>query len=310
MRTVIGAVPTVRDAPPGFLGEKESHVHRSTWTGLEYRDASDEPVSVVPDLAEKMEAAARDQLPAAVASSQPDDKVAAPLQRLIEGNEAALAAIADRGRPSLPARRSINPRLIKAEQITMTVGPGTDLRFPPYDWSWNWGSPLPPEAVADPTAGTYGTVRAASTVEDLWPAESKGASGLAITLRSPGTGAIVQVRPYVTYEYSWLMEGHEGAADCAGALDLSAWRGNEIVTPVAYAWLWNANVGFMQQGHGGDGGTAWPPDYRVNVYMDADVEYVVNMGAFVSSHASGTNAWAWGLINANLRWVTVERIWP
>lgn len=295
-------------------------MHHSTWTGLEYRNASDEPVSVVPDLAEKMEAAARDPLPAAIASSRTDARIAAAFQRLIEGDEAARAAIAEAGRPSLPELRPFDPRLVKAARITLTVGPCTDFRYPPYDWSWNWGPGHPSmQASGDPATGEYQISGSVGTYGG-GPSETKGASGLAVTLRSPGTAAVVEVRPYVTYEYSWDASCGGGlVAASAGALDLSAWRGNQIVTPVTYAWLWNARVGLHQSAHGSDGGTAWPPDYRVTVNMDADVEYVVNIGAFVSCEAAGVSlapsitglsgdASAMGRINANLRWVTVQRL--
>jgi hypothetical protein len=85
--------------------------------------------------------------------------------------------------------------------------------------------------------------------------------------------------------------------------------------------LWNARVGLHQNAQGSDGGTAWPLDYRVTVNMDADVEYVVNTGAFVSCEAAGVSiapgltglsgdASATGRINARLQWVIVERLWP
>jgi hypothetical protein len=279
-------------------------VRRSTWTGLEYRDASDEPVPVAPDLAEKMEAAARDPLPAAPASSGMDEGVAAALLRLIEGDEAARAAIAEGGRRPRPELRPFDPRLVRAERIMLTVGPGTDFHFPPYAWSWNWGDT---QASGDPATGAYQTL---GVVEGTgYSSTTKGATGLAFTLRSPGAAAVVEVRPLVTYEYSW--DTYWGTS--AGALTLNAFRGDQIVTPDMYNWLWNGS------GHGSDGGTAFPPDYRVRVNMDADVEYVVNVGAFVSCEQGGTSvrpgfplptfggASASGRINANLQWVVVER---
>jgi hypothetical protein len=277
-------------------------VQRSTWTGLEYRDAGDEPVSVAPDLAEKMEAAARDRLPAATASSRTDDRIAAAFLRLIEGDEAAREAIAEAGQPPRPELRPLDPRLVRAERITLTVGSRTDFRFPPYDWRWNWDSLGNIQASGNPATGEY---QISGYVQSYvgGPSATDGASGLAITLRSPGTAAVVEVRPFVTYEYSW--DTYFGAG--AGALTLNAFRGDQIVTPDMYNFLWNVGVSGLQ---GSDGGTAWPPDYRVTVNMDADVEYVVNIGAYVRCEAISGGGSASGSINANLRWLVVERLWP
>lgn len=279
-------------------------MERSSWTGLEYSVAGDVSVSVVPDLAKEMEAATSDQTPAAIERSRADDQVASPLRHLIEGDQAALA---DRGRLSLPPRRSLDPSLVRAEQVLLSVGSGTDFRNPPYDWGWNWGGI---RHAVDHTAGTYTTIGAAGNVDDGWPAESNGAAGIAITLRSPGTAATVQIRPFVQYDFQWEMRGNGGSAGGAGALDLSAWRGDQLATPVVYYWLWNDNVSFFQSDGQASGGTAWPLDYRVDLHMEADVDYVVNIGAFVSCRASGIGAGGYGVINASTRWVTVERLWP
>lgn len=282
-------------------------MERSSWTGLEYSVAGDASVSVVPDLAKEMEAATSDQTPAAIQRSRADDQVASPLRRLIEGDQEALAVLEDQGRLSLPARRSLDQRLVRTEQCLLNVGPGTDFRYPPYCRSWNWGGI---RHDVNPTAGSYTTVGAAGNVDDGWPGESNGAAGIAITLRSPGTAATVQIRPFVQYDFQWEMRGNGGSAGGAGALDLSAWRGDQIATPVVYYWLWNDNVSFFQSDGEISGGTAWPLDYRVDLHMEADVEYVVYIGALVSCRSSGIGAGVYGMINASLRWLTVERLWP
>ena len=279
-------------------------MERSPWTGLEYRVAGDASVSVVPDLPKEMEAATSDQTPAAIERSRADDQVASVLGRLIEGDHQALQ---DRGPLSLPSQRSLDRRLVRAEQLLLTVGSRTDFRYPPYDWGWNWGGI---RHDVNHTAGTYTTVGAAGNVDDGWPGESNGAAGIAITLRSPGTAATVQIRPFVQYDFQWEMRGNGGSAGGAGALDLSAWRGGEIATPVVYYWLWNDNVSFFQSDGATSGGTAWPLEYRVDLHMEADVEYVVYIGAFISCRASGFGAGVYGMINASLRWLTVERLWP
>jgi hypothetical protein len=69
------------------------------------------------------------------------------------------------------------------------------------------------------------------------------------------------------------------------------------------------SASWLHTDSGSDSGTAFPPNYLVNLFMDANVPYVVNIGAWVMADYSG-NGGSNGVIKANLRWLTVERIWP
>jgi hypothetical protein len=115
----------------------------------------------------------------------------------------------------------------------------------------------------------------------------------------------------VQYDYDWQMRANGGSASGSGGLDLSGWHGNDLVTNVVWYRLWSDSVSWGASDGGIDAGTAWPPDYLISMDMRADEWYVVNVGAWVNCDASGPpfiNGATYGIVNAHLRWLTVERL--
>ncbi len=193
-----------------------------------------------------------------------------------------------------------------AEPVSFRLHEHTQLKFPPYDTAWRWGNA---ETQVSDQAGGFINIKGDSDHSN--PVNSACGVGLFI---SSDVNASVQVRPYVQYKWHYYASADTtlSHATSTGGVDLSAWQGSTLVSSVTRPQLFHRRVSVGEVDAKDGEGTVFPPDYSINFFMAAGVEYAVNIGAWVQcEHTRGATlislADALGEIEAHVRWVTIER---
>lgn len=191
------------------------------------------------------------------------------------------------------------------EPVSLRLHEHTELKFPQYDTEWRWGNAETQSNQIDGHINIKGDSGHSNPISS--------ACGIGVSIRSD-VAAMAQVRPYVQYKWNYDVTSDYtfSNATCTGGLDLSAWQGSTIASGVTRDQLFHKRVSVGESERLDGDGAAFPPDYNINFFIAAGVEYVINIGAWVEcEHTRGFTsvslARAWGGIDAYVRWVTIER---
>jgi hypothetical protein len=197
-------------------------------------------------------------------------------------------------------------RYLPGTEVSLRLHEHTHFKFPPYDTEWRWGNAG--MQISD-LAGGFINIEGHSARRN--PINS--ACGIGVTIRSD-TFALVQVRPYVQYKWRYYATSDPilSHASTTGGVDLSAWRGPTIASPVKRAQLFHRRVSVGETRAADGEGVVFPPDYTVDFSVIPNDEYTINIGAWVQcEHTGGVTssplASALGWIEAHVRWVVIER---
>jgi hypothetical protein len=244
-------------------------------------------------------AAAQESQKAVFRAMLDDARVAEPSESDLRESQRVRVAL----RESMEACRRYIPG---GEPVSLRLHEHTELKFPQYDTEWRWGNAE--TLISDQIDGHI------QIEGDSWHSNPiNSACGVGVSIKSD-VNAMAQVRPYVQYKWNYDVTSDYklSNATCTGGLDLSAWQGSTIASSVTRDQLFHKRVSVGEhEGLNGDG-AVFPPDYNINFFMAAGVEYVINIGAWVEcEHARGFTsvsfAQARGFIDAYVRWVTIER---
>ena len=235
----------------------------------------------------------------------------APLENLIAKDAAASRALEQLRKHPLV---SIPPFVDKLEVsnhassqlLTLHLAAHLSMKFPPYDYGWQWGNPL--DAVHNEQTGNIG-VRGVSDSDHEWAVSAASGIGLLLTTDKP---ALVSVRPYIQYEWEGgaRVVGYFASGKARGGIDAAAFDNGRLVAGVRQSELFSKETS-SDPNTGWDDGVVWVDDIALDFGMDPGQAIVVNFGAFIECSHSDTHifgaAGAGAKVQAHVRWVVVER---
>jgi hypothetical protein len=232
------------------------------------------------------------------------------------GGGAELREAVQRMREGLAAARG-DARTRPAVAFDVRLHPGLTTTSPPYDYEWHWqapGSHGPDVSIADRHSGAM-HIRGESGDEPL-----NAACGVGMAVRSD-VHAIVQVRPYITYEWRYSNNAALaiGAfAESEGGVNLAAWLGDGTCVSAGcvrsvQVFRDRVSAGEFHDNAGGDAVLA--SDIQIEFTADPGVTYWVNAGAWLrGDHSSGATIFGssldFGQVDARMVFVVIERFLP
>jgi hypothetical protein len=234
------------------------------------------------------------------------------------GDGAELREAVQRMREGLAAARG-DARTQPAVAFDVRLHPGLTVTSPPYDGEWHWQAPgvrNPMVSIADRHSGAM-HIRGQSATGDE---RTDVACGVGMRVRSD-VHAIVQVRPYITYQWRYVnhtLNAIGAFAESEGGVNLGAWLGDgTCVSGLASAGCVRSvrvfrdrvSAGEFHENVGSD--TVLASDIQIEFTADPGVTVFVNAGAWVrADHAAGFgigDAEAFGQVDARMGFVVIER---
>jgi hypothetical protein len=226
----------------------------------------------------------------------------------------AQAEALNRIRAGLDVVRRETGRLEPAFDVSVHAGLTTISA--PYDYDVHWQAPgtrFPDQSIGDPPGGLMQIQGSSGSGDDRVDA----VAGVGFVLRSDVLG-IVQVRPYITYEWRYvnLASGAFSSAESEGGVELSAWRDGDgaLVSAegVRRSRLFRDRVspGEFHQ-NAGDGAVS-SSDIQIELTAEPGRSYFVNAGVWVKcDHSAGVTvaptSSGFGFLSAHLRFVVFQR---
>ena len=212
-----------------------------------------------------------------------------PLLDIIKNDPAARAAL---GGTRLESFVEVSPpRLGRAPSLlSLTLHESLNVTSAPYDFEWHWGNSF--QDIPNRKTGRMAILGKAGDEPGGVREPVRSACGVGVLLRS-NSPSFVSVRPLVAYQYEFITQsnGLWIGASSRGGIDISAWQGPTMVAGVRRSELWSSSVysgvgdGYEAEA-GSDGGFAWVPDLEIKFSMQPDLDYVVNVGAYVECDLS------------------------
>lgn len=198
----------------------------------------------------------------------------------------------------------------------VSVHAGLTTISAPYDYGHHWQAPgtrPPTQSIGDRPGGLM------QIAGDCGPGDERvdAVAGVGFVLRSDVFG-IVQVRPYVTYEWRYAnhASGAWSSAESEGGVELSAWRDGDgaLVSSegVRRTRLFRDRVSPGEFHHTGGDGAVSSSDIQIQFTAEPGRHYFVNAGVWLKcDQDSGVTvvptASGYGFLSAHLVFVVMQR---
>jgi hypothetical protein len=186
----------------------------------------------------------------------------------------------------------------------------------PYDYGHHWKAPgtrAPDQSIGDPPGGLMQIAGSCGSGDD----RVEAVAGVGFAIRSD-VFAIVQVRPYITYEWRYAnnASGAFSSAESEGGVELSAWRGGDgalaSAEGVRRTRLFRDRVSPGEFHHNSSDGALHASDIQIQVTAEPGRTYFVNAGVWVkadqdSGFTVSPTSSGFGFVSAHLRFVVLQR---
>ncbi len=198
----------------------------------------------------------------------------------------------------------------------VAVHAGLTTLSAPYDYGHHWRAPgtsFPDQSIGDAPGGLMQVAGSCGSGDE----RVEAVAGVGFAIRSD-VFAIVQVRPYITYEWRYAnnASGAFSSAESEGGVELSAWRGGDgalaSAEGVRRTRLFRDRVSPGEFRHNSSDGALHASDIQIQVTAEPGRTYFVNAGVWVKADqdsgvtVSPTSS-GFGFVSAHLRFVVLQR---